>query len=197
MPILGSILSALPAVACAGDPSATWSPQSDLAYYTDIEVAAADPSADVFPAYLAAALQSSGYRRNADYASKATCDAWMAIQRVGVYSSTYHFMHLCRNGEAWTGVRGGAVADAEFVTDGLPSDDLNQLLSRSVSVTDGPRLGVGFDALATYVTIYDGRSVGRFAIYGVEDGRSDTVQDFRVVKSLVLDIERVVLGSDF
>ncbi len=57
---------------------------------------------------------------------------------------------------------------------------------------DGPRLGVGFDGMASYVTTYDGRSVGRFAVYGDVHAKSGRVLDFRLADGVVRDLEHAI-----
>lgn len=68
---------------------------------------------------------------------------------------------------------------------------MDDLLSRSTSLADGPRLGIGFDGLTSYVITYDGRSVGRFAVYGAEDRGSKNASDFRLADGVLRDLEHV------
>ncbi|RTQ90708.1 hypothetical protein [Stenotrophomonas maltophilia] len=163
----------------------------DLSYYRNAPSSAEDPRAGVFHAYLAAALQSHRYRNSANTASESGCDAWIALQSVEVNSSRYDFALLCRNGKAWTALRGGAGGEEAVIS--LPaSENMDGLLSRSRALADGPRLGIGFDGLTSYVTTYDGGSVGRFAVYGVEGRESKNASDFRLADGVVRDLEHVI-----
>lgn len=168
-----------------------WSPMGDLSYYRRVESFAGDSDSGIFHAYLAAALQSDGYRESARRASERDCDAWIALQRVSANSSRYAFVLFCRNGKRWVALRGGEVEEEVHI--GVPSSmDMDDLLSRSRSVADGPRLGVGFDGMASYVTAYDGRSIGRFAVYGALHGESGRVLEFRLADGVVRHLEHSI-----
>ncbi len=188
--VVAGIISIVSAISFAGG-GGRWSPLDDLSYYRNARPNAADARAGVFHAYLAAALQSHRYRDSANTASESDCEAWIALQSVAVNSSKYNFALLCRNGGAWTALRGG-IGGEEAVRSLPSSEDMDGLLSRSRSLADGPRLGVGFDGLASYVTTYDGRSVGRFAVYGAEDRESKNASDFRLADGVVRDLEHVI-----
>lgn len=188
---VAGLLWTLSTTACAGDGKVRWYPADDLSYYRIIQSAETNPRANIFSAPLAAALQSHLYRQSADKVVDTSCDAWIVLQSIEVNSSTYAFVLFCRNGRDWTALRGGGGGEAA-VNGMVPSSEMDGLLSRSKGLAVGPRLGIGFDALTSYVTTYDGQSVNRFAVYGDEDGRSDTVSDFRLADGVIRDLKNAV-----